>query len=160
MLQGKALPWVHVPVRLVGGGPACGVLACPMDCSGNGKCINGKCLCDAKWMGPGCEEYRCPITNGFMCSNHGTCNNGTCDCDTIKENGKILGGYYGDQTCHLPYCGVHANDTKGCSGHGECVDKICKCEKVSMANTVAKRNAQQIVTAMVSAATMACVSVT
>jgi len=110
-------------------GPGCGELACPLGCSGNGKCIKGKCLCSAKWMGPGCEEYRCPITNGHMCSNHGTCNNGTCDCDTIKEGDKILGGYYGDQTCHLPYCGIHSNETKGCSGNGNCVDKVCQCKK-------------------------------
>ena len=38
--------------------------------------------------------------------------------------------------------------------------KFVNAKRVSMANTVAKRNAQQIVTAMVSAATMACVSVT
>ena len=48
---GKGPPWVHVPVRLVGAVlhaaylPVNGLL-------GNGKCINGKCLCDAKWMGP------------------------------------------------------------------------------------------------------------
>ena len=89
-------------------GPGCGDLMCPLDCSGNGKCIKGKCLCNEKWMGPGCENYKCPITNGFMCSNHGTCNNGTCDCDTITEGNVILGGYYGDQTCHMPYCGVHS----------------------------------------------------
>lgn len=109
-------------------GPGCGVLACPLDCSGNGKCIKGKCLCNEKWMGPGCENYKCPITNGFMCSNHGTCNNGTCDCDTITEGNVILGGYYGDQTCHMPYCGVHSNETKGCSGNGKCVDKSCQCK--------------------------------
>ena len=38
--------------------------------------------------------------------------------------------------------------------------KFVNARRDSMANTVAKRNAQQIVTAMVSAATMACVSVT
>ena len=73
-----------------------------------------------------------------MCSNHGTCNNGTCDCDTIKENGKILGGYYGDQTCHLPYCGVHANDTKVAVATANASIKFVNAKRVSMANTVAK----------------------
>merc|ERR1712072_1341533 len=46
----------------------------------------------------------------------------------ITEGSVILGGYYGDQTCHMPYCGVHSNETKGCSGNGKCVDKSCQCK--------------------------------
>ena len=63
-----------------------------------------------------------------MCSNHGTCNNGLAIVTRLKKMEK-LSVVITVIKLAMPYCGVHANDTKGCSGHGECVDKICKCEK-------------------------------
>ena len=95
-----------------------------LGCSKRGECVNGACICKTGWTGPGCE-VACPLTNGLMCSGHGRCDNGTCDCDTYKSGGKVLGGYYGEQTCHLAYCGAHNNMTLGCSGNGECVGKQC-----------------------------------
>jgi hypothetical protein len=107
----------------------CSSLACPLGCSKRGKCVDGKCACNEGWMGPGCEEKSCPLTHGKMCSGHGACTNGTCACDVYKDAGhNIIGGYFGEQTCHIPFCGAHSNITAGCSGAGICQNKRCKCK--------------------------------
>ncbi|CAG9335039.1 unnamed protein product [Blepharisma stoltei] len=60
---------------------------CPLGCSGKGRCVNNKCLCDEGWMGEACEVHillenaqNC-INDGLECSGNGICNNGKCFCD-------------------------------------------------------------------------------
>ena len=38
------------------GGPDCGVLACPADCSRQGDCIDGLCSCYAGFTGRHCQQ--------------------------------------------------------------------------------------------------------
>ena len=142
------------------GGPGCGVLACPMDCSGNGKCINGKCLCDAKWMGPGCEEYKCPITNGFMCKIMVHVTTALVIVTRLKKMERFSVVITVIKPVIYLIVVFMQMIRKGAVATANASIKFVNAKRVSMANTVAKRNAQQIVTAMVSAATMACVSVT
>jgi len=91
------------------GGSACSRLAlyqelkvCPLDCSGNGLCMNGICACNVGFSGPACSDVTCPP--GYMgpkcdveacpndCSGHGLCFAGKCSC---------LDEYTGDD-CFLP----------------------------------------------------------
>ncbi|KAG7217345.1 hypothetical protein INR49_007414 [Caranx melampygus] len=31
----------------------------PSDCSGHGDCVDGRCRCQARWTGPGCDSLLC-----------------------------------------------------------------------------------------------------
>lgn len=77
------------------------------DCSGNGKCVDGQCVCATGYgLGPGkagpnvCFDDVCPVD----CGEHGLCKNNQCVCQE---------GWQGP-ACRLPKC---VND---CSGHGSC----------------------------------------
>lgn len=64
---------------------------CPNDCSGNGLCFNGKCVCNEMYVGPDCGSTQCQ--NGLSgpdcmlsscprdCGGKGLCFNGQCTCD-------------------------------------------------------------------------------
>jgi Kelch motif/EGF-like domain/Galactose oxidase, central domain len=67
--------------------------SCPLDCSGNGSCVLGFCVCQPGWSGPSCSVSVCPgsitirgkndlQTVSTVCSNHGICNSsqGVCEC--------------------------------------------------------------------------------
>jgi hypothetical protein len=34
------------------------LIACPSDCSGNGKCAGGVCFCNSGWTGTGCQTQK------------------------------------------------------------------------------------------------------
>ncbi|KAJ3672797.1 hypothetical protein LUZ60_006171 [Juncus effusus] len=52
---------------------------CPLSCSFNGDCIDGKCHCFLGFHGRDCSKRLCPAG----CSGHGTCaKNGICECKT------------------------------------------------------------------------------
>jgi len=77
------------------------------ECSGNGKCVEGQCICAAGFgKGAGksglniCSDEVCPVD----CGEHGLCKNNQCVCQE---------GWQGP-ACRLPKC---VND---CSGHGSC----------------------------------------
>jgi len=79
----------------------------PMDCTGHGMCVKGKCLCAAGWgqkvgaLGANvCEDAVCPID----CGKHGMCKGNVCVCQE---------GWQGP-ACREPKC---AGD---CNGHGQC----------------------------------------
>jgi len=50
--------------------------------------VRGTCKCDFKYFGPGCEEKKCPNSNGVLypgisgnaCNGHGACNTVTGEC--------------------------------------------------------------------------------
>jgi hypothetical protein len=90
------------------------------------KCTNGRgvldrkrgtCKCGFKYFGPGCEQKRCPNSNGVLypavsgnaCDGHGTCNThtGTCDCKYPYWNGD-------KKSCERDDC------YQNCMGRGTC----------------------------------------
>jgi len=64
-----------------------GEAVCSSNCSGNGACHSGVCVCRAGFFGPTCSDSACPKN----CSGHGDCISGTCHCQE---------GWTGPQ-CHL-----------------------------------------------------------
>lgn len=77
------------------------------DCSGNGNCVMGECICAAGFgLAPGkegpnvCADVACAVD----CGAHGMCKDNQCVCQE---------GWQGP-ACRLPKC---VND---CSGHGSC----------------------------------------
>jgi len=64
--------------------------ACPLDCSGNGLCLNGMCVCNVGFTGPACDGVTCaPGFGGPQCDVHlcpndctgrGLCFDGECSC--------------------------------------------------------------------------------
>lgn len=47
---------------------------CPNDCSGQGQCTGGVCVCNAGWQGDLCNTATC------KCENGGQCKVGGCEC--------------------------------------------------------------------------------
>jgi hypothetical protein len=84
-------------------------------CSGNGRCLNGTCVCAPAFIGSACGTMIAPPapveTCSRNCSNHGACVNGTCMC---------MPGWMG------PLCGV-ARCPDDCNGNGACHNGTCAC---------------------------------
>ncbi|KAF7269813.1 integrin beta-PS-like [Rhynchophorus ferrugineus] len=94
-------------------------------CSGQGKCICGKCKCKAR---PNenehitgkycdCDDYSCPL----KCSGRGKCECGKCSCDS---------GWTGpgcECSTDVSHC-IEPGSDKICSGYGECVCGQCQCK--------------------------------
>ncbi|XP_016411794.1 tenascin-like [Sinocyclocheilus rhinocerous] len=51
---------------------------CPKNCSGQGKCEDGKCVCFQSFSGPDCSVKTCPS----KCNKKGKCVKGKCVCQT------------------------------------------------------------------------------
>ncbi|KAF1382071.1 hypothetical protein PFLUV_G00160630 [Perca fluviatilis] len=86
---------------------------CPNECSDQGRCVDGKCVCFPGFSGPDCSQSNCPGNCNERGRNRGKCVNGKCVCDV---------GYAG------PDCGA-----KGCPGNcnnkGRCVKGRCVCRR-------------------------------
>ncbi|XP_047675858.1 tenascin isoform X3 [Tachysurus fulvidraco] len=80
---------------------------CLNDCSDQGSCVDGKCVCFPGFSGPDCSVPDCPGN----CSKKGKCINGKCVCDQ---------GFTGPD-CSVKTC------PKNCSSHGRCVNGRCVC---------------------------------
>ncbi|XP_061112042.1 tenascin-R-like [Conger conger] len=50
---------------------------CPNDCSDQGRCDQGKCICFPGFSGPDCSSTTCPSN----CNDRGTCVKGQCVCE-------------------------------------------------------------------------------
>ena len=53
------------------------MVTCPDNCGGRGRCLDGRCSCDAGYEGPGCGELSCPGD----CRDTGRCVEGRCQCE-------------------------------------------------------------------------------
>ncbi|XP_032082697.1 tenascin-N [Thamnophis elegans] len=89
-------------------GQDCSQPTCPGNCSGNGRCIDGRCVCNARYAGDDCSQLLCPEN----CSGNGVCVHGVCQC--YQE-------FTGDD-CSEKRC---PND---CSGNGYCDSGECYCK--------------------------------
>uniref|UniRef100_A0A8C1ZTC4 Tenascin n=1 Tax=Cyprinus carpio TaxID=7962 RepID=A0A8C1ZTC4_CYPCA len=81
---------------------------CPDDCSDQGRCVDGKCVCFPGFSGPDCSVPDCPDD----CSSQGQCVNGQCVCDP---------GFTGPD-CSSSTC------PDNCSDKGRCVNGRCVCD--------------------------------
>ncbi|XP_050960206.1 tenascin [Labeo rohita] len=81
---------------------------CPDDCSDQGRCVDGKCVCFPGFSGPDCSVPDCPDD----CSSRGRCVNGRCVCDP---------GFTGPD-CSSSTCPENCND------RGRCVNGRCVCD--------------------------------
>ncbi|XP_059366109.1 tenascin isoform X1 [Carassius carassius] len=82
---------------------------CPDDCSDQGRCVDGKCVCFPGFSGPDCSVADCPDD----CSSRGRCVNGQCVCDP---------GFTGPD-CSSSTC------TDNCNDRGHCVNGRCVCDR-------------------------------
>ncbi|CAN9503596.1 unnamed protein product [Ophioblennius macclurei] len=93
-------------------GPGCSIKPdpgeCPNECSDQGRCVDGRCVCFPGFSGPDCGESNCPNN----CNNKGRCVNGQCLCDP---------GFTGPD-CSATGC------SEDCGDHGRCVDGKCACD--------------------------------
>ncbi|EHA99730.1 Tenascin-N [Heterocephalus glaber] len=89
-------------------GADCELPSCPGACSGHGRCVDGRCVCDAPYVGPDCAYPACPQD----CSGHGVCVRGVCQC---QED-------FTSEDCSEQRC------PGDCSGHGFCDTGECYCE--------------------------------
>ncbi|XP_048849910.1 tenascin isoform X2 [Brienomyrus brachyistius] len=73
-----------------------------------GKCVNGQCVCNPGFLGPDCSEKACPNN----CNNRGRCVNGKCVCDS-----GFTGLYCSEKAC-----------SSNCNNRGQCVNGKCVCD--------------------------------
>ncbi|KAM4630892.1 uncharacterized protein ACJ7VT_000492 [Polymixia lowei] len=81
---------------------------CPNECSDQGRCVDGKCVCFPGFSGPDCSQSNCPGN----CNNKGRCLNGECVCDP---------GFSGP-SCSQKGC------PDNCNNRGRCVNGRCVCD--------------------------------
>eukprot|EP00941_MAST-03F_sp_MAST-3F-sp1_P006475 g6475.t1 len=96
-------------------GQSCALEVCnPPDCSGHGRCNEGKCQCDAGWKDKGCQEKTCKDPT---CAGNGKCAGAVCKCDD---------GWTGE-TCkwNTSECPEHCNAG---TGQGDCIGGACVCK--------------------------------
>ncbi|XP_029299377.1 tenascin-X-like isoform X2 [Cottoperca gobio] len=80
---------------------------CPNECSDQGRCVDGKCVCFPGFSGPDCSESNCPGN----CNDNGRCVNGQCVCDP---------GFTGHDC-------LHRGCPDNCNNRGQCVNGRCVC---------------------------------
>ncbi|XP_067112422.1 tenascin [Osmerus mordax] len=81
---------------------------CPNECSDQGRCEDGKCVCFPGFSGPDCSMSDCPGN----CHDKGKCVNGQCVCDP---------GFTGPD-CSQSAC------PGNCNNKGRCVNGKCVCD--------------------------------
>ncbi|XP_051519109.1 tenascin-X [Myxocyprinus asiaticus] len=81
---------------------------CLDDCSDQGRCVDGKCVCFPGFSGADCSIADCPDD----CNNRGKCVNGECVCDR---------GFTGPD-CSTNTC------PDNCNNRGRCVNGKCVCD--------------------------------
>ncbi|XP_072529591.1 tenascin-like [Salminus brasiliensis] len=112
---------------------------CPDDCSDQGRCVDGKCVCFPGFSGLDCSESNCPGN----CNNKGKCVNGQCVCDpgftgpdcsqaacpgNCNKKGRCVNGKC---VCDSGFTGPDCSSKacpKNCSNRGRCVNGKCVCD--------------------------------
>uniref|UniRef100_UPI0009B305DD tenascin-like n=1 Tax=Monopterus albus TaxID=43700 RepID=UPI0009B305DD len=81
---------------------------CPNECSDQGRCVDGKCVCFPGFRGPDCSQSSCPGN----CNNNGKCVDGHCVCNPNFTGPDCL-----QRAC-----------TDSCNNQGRCVEEgHCVC---------------------------------
>ncbi|XP_042151522.1 tenascin-X-like isoform X3 [Oncorhynchus tshawytscha] len=112
---------------------------CPNECSDQGRCEDGKCVCFPGFSGPDCSLSDCPGN----CNDKGKCVNGQCVCDpgftgpdcssescpgNCNNKGRCENGQC---VCNTGFTGLDCS-TKACPGNcnnkGQCVNGKCVCK--------------------------------
>lgn len=100
---------------------------CPNGCSGNGLCMDGRCVCEEGSTGLDCSGVVCPVgTSGPSCqyracprdcSGYGVCFNGECACDNnhLASDCSIPKKCYGacHEVCMVDLAGAACEFCKG-----------------------------------------------
>ncbi|XP_056142572.1 N-acetylglucosamine-1-phosphodiester alpha-N-acetylglucosaminidase isoform X2 [Lampris incognitus] len=105
----------------------------PEDCSGHGRCLDGRCECHKGWHGNTCNKLVCQPS---FCGSHGICTAVGCACDAGWRgqncSQECSPGFYGDacnQTCACTNGGwcdpVHGHCTCPPGFHGHSCEQIC-----------------------------------
>ncbi|XP_029587640.1 tenascin isoform X2 [Salmo trutta] len=111
---------------------------CPNECSDQGRCEDGKCVCFPGFSGPDCSLSDCPGN----CNDKGKCVNGQCVCnpgftgpdcssESCPGNCNNKGRCENSQcVCNTGFTGPDCS-TKACPGNcnnkGQCVNGKCVC---------------------------------
>ncbi|XP_044027881.1 tenascin-X-like isoform X2 [Siniperca chuatsi] len=111
---------------------------CPNECSDQGRCVDGKCVCFPGFSGPDCSGSNCPGN----CNNNGRCVNGQCLCDpsfsgpdcsqrscpdNCNHRGRCVNGRC---VCDSGFTGPRCSDKScpgNCNNRGRCVNGQCVC---------------------------------
>ncbi|XP_035812522.2 tenascin-X isoform X2 [Amphiprion ocellaris] len=111
---------------------------CPNECSDQGRCVDGKCICFPGYSGPDCSKSDCPGN----CNNNGRCVDGQCVCDpgftgpdcsqstcpnNCKNRGRCVNGKC---VCDSNFSGPSCSDEScpgNCNNRGRCVNGQCVC---------------------------------
>ncbi|XP_068188397.1 tenascin-like isoform X1 [Antennarius striatus] len=111
---------------------------CPNECSDQGRCLEGKCVCFTGFSGPDCSRSDCPGN----CNDNGKCVTGRCVCDPgftgpdcsqrdcpskCNNRGKCVKGRC---LCDGGFAGPTCSDKTcpgNCNSRGRCVDGECVC---------------------------------
>ena len=95
-----------------------------INCGDNGKCVDGKCVCNQGYTGDNCQSKsttnKCDNIN---CGDNGNCVEGKCVCNK---------GYMGDN-CQSKST-TNKCDNINCNYNGNCVDGKCVCNQGFIGN--------------------------
>ncbi|KAM9839053.1 LOW QUALITY PROTEIN: tenascin-R-like [Aulostomus maculatus] len=116
---------------------------CPNECSDQGRCMDGKCVCFPGFSGLDCSSSNCPRN----CNDNGRCVNGQCVCDpgfvapdcsqkgcpdNCNDQGRCVNGKC---VCDSSYTGGFVGDDcsaiscpENCNSRGRCVNGQCVCD--------------------------------
>ncbi|XP_071396736.1 tenascin-like [Centroberyx affinis] len=111
---------------------------CPNECSDQGRCVDGKCVCFPGFSGPDCSQSNCPGN----CNDNGRCVNGQCVCDpgftgpdcsqrgcpdNCNNRGRCVNGQC---VCNPGFTGPDCSQNScpdNCNNRGRCVNGQCVC---------------------------------
>ncbi|XP_068431422.1 tenascin-like [Clinocottus analis] len=123
---------------------------CPNECSDQGRCEAGRCVCFPGFHGPACAESDCPGN----CNDNGRCVGGSCECDpgfagpdcskttcpnNCADRGRCVNGRC---VCNGGFAGADCSQARcpgDCSSRGRCVDGKCQCDPGSAGPDCSKK---------------------